>query len=143
MLNDPKSGKNGLRDMLRSAEAGLLVGTMLGLGEVAFLVLRRGWIFLRALPYALIAYSVLGALLGILLGLLARGTGRLGRVRPEQKEMMRKGEEDAEEREALVRCATLWERVDEKELRMGWVALVTLVTNHLPVLKRQPEFKDR
>jgi hypothetical protein len=65
----------------------------------------------------------------------------LGRTRPEQKEMMQKGEEDVEERKALVRCATLWERVDEKELRMGWVALVTLVTNHLPVLKRQPVFK--
>jgi hypothetical protein len=51
------------------------------------------------------------------------------------------GEEDVEAREALVRCAKLWERVDEKELRMGWVALVTLVTTHLPALKRQPAFR--
>jgi hypothetical protein len=65
----------------------------------------------------------------------------LTRLRPEQREGMQTGEEDADERKALERCARLWARVDEKELRMGWVALVTLVANHLPALKQQPEFR--
>ena len=50
----------------------------------------------------------------------------LTRARPEQKEQMEKGEEDVAERQALERCAELWSRVDEKELRMGWVALVSI-----------------
>jgi len=65
----------------------------------------------------------------------------LTRVRPQDRERMERGEEDADERKALERCAELWARVREEELRMGWVALITRVTNHLPVLKRQPEFQ--
>jgi hypothetical protein len=66
---------------------------------------------------------------------LPRWLGRSKDAEPEEGE-------DAKEREALMRCARLWERVDEKELRIGWVAMVTLVANHLPVLKRQTEFKQ-
>jgi hypothetical protein len=56
--------------------------------------------------------------------------------------LRRARDEKDDAREALVQCAALWERVDEKEFRMGWVAVVTAVATHLPALKRQPEFKQ-
>ncbi|MHC4547542.1 MAG: hypothetical protein ACYTEZ_02100 [Planctomycetota bacterium] len=66
----------------------------------------------------------------------------IGRTRPEDRERMEKGEEDVEERQALQRCAELWTKVDRRELRMGWVALVALVTSNLAALRKQEELNE-
>jgi len=64
------------------------------------------------------------------------------RTEQADKEKLLAGEEDVAEREALVQCAALWQRVDEKQLRMGWTALVTVVTSNLDPLRKQAAFRE-
>jgi len=66
----------------------------------------------------------------------------LERSKPGDKERAMRGEENVLEREALLRCAALWEKVDAFALRAAWAYLTTAVGAQLPALRRQAHLKQ-
>jgi hypothetical protein len=59
----------------------------------------------------------------------------LSRSKPEEIERSKKGEEDVEGRERMLRCATLWEQVDRLALALAFDLLVRAAESSLDELK--------